>query len=64
MKITTTLSLSFLLGASFLPAANAQQTTGVLGSSKVALAGARSSSLSSSCPRPTQGNRDAACENV
>ena len=32
MKITTTLSLSFLLGASYLPGAMAQQTTGTPGS--------------------------------
>src|ERR1700709_1466633 len=32
MKFTTTLSLGFLLGTSYLPGAMAQQTTGVLGS--------------------------------
>src|SRR5882762_4954886 len=32
MKITTTLSLSFLLGSSYLPAAMAQQVTGTPGS--------------------------------
>src|SRR6201991_1690683 len=32
MKIATTLSLSFLLGASYLPSAEAQQTTGAPGS--------------------------------
>ena len=60
MKITTTFSLSFLLGASYLPAAMAQTVNGTLGSpsATTTIQGNQNSSCAAEVWWRDQGNRE------